>query len=109
MDIQGRAPLEERRTDHRGPSRSAESRGQVVPRPALLGLIGWHGTTWNPNEVVGETPTRYRIRALERTRLAGRDRWLEPGRTALVPKRAVRFLEQAEPGPAGGRGAELER
>jgi len=29
--------------------------------------------------------------ALERTRLAGRRGWLEPGRTALVPKHAVRF------------------
>jgi len=71
--------------------------------------VGWHGVDRQRVEVVGETPRRYRIRALERTRLAGQERWLDPGRTALVPKRAVRFLE-AEPGPAGGRrGAGLER
>ncbi len=63
------------------------------PRPARLGLVGWYGVTWDPIEVVGETPTRWRIRAIERTWLAGRCRWLEAGETTLVPKHAVRFRE----------------
>ncbi|MBL8605196.1 MAG: hypothetical protein JNK72_24915 [Myxococcales bacterium] len=42
--------------------------------------------------IVGETPKRYRIRALTRTRLGGRDRWLEAGEEALVPRAAVRQL-----------------
>ncbi|HZV49965.1 MAG TPA: hypothetical protein VFD49_09395 [Candidatus Dormibacteraeota bacterium] len=65
------------------------------PRPARLGLVGWHGITWDPIEVVGETPARYRVRALELTRLAGYHRWLEAGQTALVPKCAAR-LQEAE-------------
>ena len=41
-------------------------------------------------EIVGETATRFRIRAINRTRLAGRGRTLEVGQIALVPKTAVR-------------------
>ena len=55
-----------------------------------LGLQGWHGLTWTPCMVIGETPKRYRIQAIERMRLAGRCRWLEKGHTALVLKHAIR-------------------
>ena len=48
--------------------------------------------TEQPIVVVGETPKKYRIRADQRTRLAGRSRWLEPGQTTLVPRTAVRIL-----------------
>lgn len=54
-----------------------------------LWLNGWHGLTGQEVEVLGETPKRIRIRALEETRLAGRNRVLYPGETALVPKYAV--------------------
>jgi hypothetical protein len=56
----------------------------------LLILQGWAGRRETRVEIVGETPTRYRIRAITRTRRAGRSRWLEPGAVALVPKSAVR-------------------
>jgi hypothetical protein len=42
--------------------------------------------------VIGETPKRYRIKAVMRTRMPGRYRWLEAGETALVPKRALSFI-----------------
>jgi len=44
--------------------------------------------------VIGETLTRFRIQAIERTRLAGRSRYLEPGDTLLVPKYAIRLLRE---------------
>lgn len=62
---------------------------------AWIQLDGWVGRTQARVEIVGETPYRYRIRAVTRTRLAGRQRWLNVGETALVPKHAVR-MKQAE-------------
>ena len=64
-------------------------------RPAKLHLDGWCGRTKQDVIVVGETPKRYRIRpAGDRSvRLAGRSRSLRPGDTALVPKRAITFVE----------------
>jgi hypothetical protein len=55
----------------------------------LLVLEGWAGRTKTPVEIIGMTPKRYRIRAVMRTRLGGRHRWLDPGDTALVPRHAV--------------------
>jgi hypothetical protein len=63
----------------------------MIARPAQLLLTGWHGVSRHPVEVIGETPKRYRIRAEKLTRLAGRHRYLEPGKTALVPKAAIKF------------------
>lgn len=60
-------------------------------RIGYLGLDGWAGRREHKVEVIGETPKRYRIRAIERTKLAGRCRWLYAGETALVPKYAIRF------------------
>lgn len=40
--------------------------------------------------IVGETPKRFRIKAITRTRLPGRGRYLEIGTEALVPRTAVR-------------------
>ena len=57
----------------------------------ILKLDGWAGTTLQPIIVVAETPKRYRIRAEQETRLAGRCRYLRPGETVLVPKDAVRL------------------
>ena len=55
-----------------------------------LAVDGWWGRSLTRVEVVGQTKKRLRIRAIERTRMAGRDRWLESGETALVPTYAVR-------------------
>lgn len=58
-------------------------------RLAWLHVAGGHGATRCAVVVVGETPTRYRVRADgARVRLARR--WLEPGDPpALVPKAVV--------------------
>ena len=53
----------------------------------LNGLSGYHET---PVLVVSETPKQYRIVAIERMRLAGRIRWLNPGRRVLVPRYAIK-------------------
>lgn len=61
------------------------------PRQAYIQLDGWGGRTETAVLVIGETPKRYRIKAVMRTKLAGRDRYLNAGDTTLVPKRAVTF------------------
>ena len=58
---------------------------------ATLHLDGWAGRTKTSVLVIGETPKRYRITTGTPIRLAGRDRWLQPNRVALVPKHAVTF------------------
>ena len=64
---------------------------------AELGLNGWHGLIWKEVKIVGETPKRYRIEALtDRTKLAGRSRFINKGETALVPKHALRPIEQEQ-------------
>jgi hypothetical protein len=55
-----------------------------------LQLDGWHGRSQQRIEIIGQTPKRVRIRAITKTRLAGRRRSLMPGETTLVPKYAVR-------------------
>lgn len=69
----------------------------MTPIHSYLVLQGWHGTTTTPVLTVGITPKRFRIRAVQRTRLAGRNRWLEPGQEALVSKSAVRHGEWSKP------------
>lgn len=67
-----------------------------APRRAVIVTQGWEGRQEQPVLVVGETPTRYRVTpAMGSVKLAGRNRWLQWGETALVPKRAVRFTEIA--------------
>jgi hypothetical protein len=64
-------------------------------RPAMIVLDGWAGLFEQRGAtVVGETRTRYRIRAdrPEGLRLAGRNRYLAQGKTALIPKHAVILL-----------------
>ena len=56
-----------------------------------LQLDGWAGRTQQEVEVIGETPKKVRIRAIRRTRLAGRCCYLNVGETTLVPKHAVRM------------------
>lgn len=64
-------------------------------RLGYLCLNSWTGRTETLVRVRGETPKRYRIEAITRTKLAGRDRWLEPNASTLVPKHAIRFQEQS--------------
>ena len=63
---------------------------QIPPLPAMLMITGWHGSTVSRVLIVGETPKRYTIRALARTKLAGRGRWISRGEEAMVPRSAVR-------------------
>ena len=49
------------------------------PWRGLLCLHGMSDYQETPVLVVGETPKPYRIEAIERMRLAGRMRWLNPG------------------------------
>ena len=65
----------------------------VTPVYSYLVISGWHGSTAQMVVTVGITPKRFRVRAITRTRLTGRNRWLEPGDIALVPKSAVRHGE----------------
>ena len=58
---------------------------------AFIQLDGWSGRSESRVLIIGETPKRYRIQAITRTKLAGRDRYLNAGETTLVPKRAVSF------------------
>lgn len=69
----------------------------MTPVTSFLVIRGWHGTTGTKVLTVGITPKRFRIRAITLTRLAGRNRWLEPGEEALVPKSAVRHGEWSKP------------
>lgn len=62
------------------------------PRRAEVRVTGWHATTWKEVEVIGETRTRYRIRAIKLTALPRKV--LMPGETALVPKRALNFPKE---------------
>lgn len=65
---------------------------------AKLGYLytnSYAGTLKAQVEIIGETPKRYRIRALSRTRLAGKCRWIYRGETALVPKDAVQITPGA--------------
>lgn len=58
---------------------------------AYLCTDGWAGRNEQAVLVVGETPKKYRIKAVMRTRMPGRCRWLSAGELALVPKHAIRM------------------
>lgn len=69
---------------------------------AELVLDGWAGRTATTVEVVRSTPKRSLIRALTRTALGGRHRWIEADVVAVVPNTALRNLRAVEklPSPA---------
>lgn len=69
----------------------------MTPIYSFLVINGWHGSSATQVLTVGITPKRFRIRAITRTRLAGRGRYLEPGEEALVPKSAVRHGSWSTP------------
>lgn len=74
----------------------------MTPVYSYLTITGWHGSTSTLVMTVGMTPKRFRIRAITRTRLAGRNRWLDPGEEALVPKSAVRHGSWSKVADIGG-------
>lgn len=64
-----------------------------MTRTGRLCVDSWAGRSETVVEVLEETRDRYRIRAIEATRLAGRWRTLQPGETVLVPKYAITNIE----------------
>lgn len=62
------------------------------PKRGQLFTRGWAGLSSTVVLVIGETPKKYRIRAIMETKLAGRNRWLKPAETTLVPKSAIDFI-----------------
>ena len=74
-------------------------------RYGVLHLDGYSGRSSTRVEIIGETPKRYRVRAITQTSTAGRLVYLEPGQVALVPKRAI-SLEQISPDSHTARGVE---
>jgi hypothetical protein len=66
---------------------------RVEPPPVegMLVIVGWHGATSYRVAVVGMTPKRFRICALQRVQLPTPGRVLQVGEFALVPKTAVRI------------------
>ena len=55
-------------------------------------LQSWAGYTEHPVEIVGETRTRSRVRALESFKLPRR--WIHKDEVDLVSKHAVRIVEE---------------
>jgi len=68
------------------------------PREAFVYVRGWEGTHSAVVLVVGETPTRYRLRNhTDRSiRIAGRSRWLAPDEETSAPKSAVVFVSRLD-------------
>lgn len=60
------------------------------PWEGFLQFDGWAGRWQSPVRIVGETSAKYRITSDKPVRLAGKNRWLSVGESALVPKHAVR-------------------
>ena len=63
-------------------------------RKAVVCIDSWAGRQEKPCRVVGETPKRYRIEVDVPTTLPPRFSTLFPGKTKLVPKRAVKFVDK---------------
>ena len=61
-------------------------------RAGVVALDGWAGRTEVPVTVVGETPTRYRVRRGAAATLPGYRRRVT-GDVVLVPRAAVRITE----------------
>jgi hypothetical protein len=55
-------------------------------------LQSWAGYSEHPVEIIGETRTKYRVRALESFKLPGR--WIHKDGVDLVPKPAVKIVEE---------------
>jgi len=62
---------------------------QAKERMGYLHTESWCGRVSTPIMIVGVTAKKTRIRAISRTKLGGRNRWLEEGETTTVPTSAV--------------------
>jgi hypothetical protein len=69
----------------------------MTPRYGYLLVADVVAITRQKVEIVAEFTTRYRIRALDRTKIAHGEPWLKAGGEALVPKAAI---EPIEPEPS---------
>lgn len=69
------------------------------PWPGWLHLDGYGGRTVQAIVVMGETPKKYRVTPAGDSllRLGGRRRFIAPGETALVPRRAVTARREETP------------
>lgn len=65
----------------------------------IITVDGWAGRTRTAVEVLGLTKSgkKYRIRAIVRTKLGGRDRWLEPGQETTINRSVVTDIREAKP------------
>lgn len=68
-----------------------QEQAALVSKRAFLVMESYAGRSRTLVDVIWTGPKRARIRAVTRMRLAGRDRWLDEGETALVPKAALRY------------------
>jgi hypothetical protein len=58
----------------------------------MVCLQSWAGYSEHPVEIIGETRTKYRVRALESFKLPGR--WIHKDGVDLVPKHALKIVEE---------------
>lgn len=70
-------------------------------RVGRLTVIAPYDVSRSTVRIVGEFLKWYRIEAIDRTRLTGRERYLAPGKRAWVPKRAIRHIRVVDDGIAG--------
>lgn len=69
--------------------------GTAIERAARLGLQSYAGLLWYPVTILGETPTKYRVRFDEPVTLPKR-RHQAAGTVGVVPKHAVRLREESD-------------
>lgn len=67
----------------------------------VVAIETWAGRRTHPVQIVGDTKTRYRIKALASMMLPGK-RFVREGEIVLVPKHAVREGKPSECGPYDG-------
>jgi hypothetical protein len=80
-------------TDRQAEGEASPPEGSPAPlRRAVLVTQSYAGRAEWPCIITGEVSHCFRIRVLQRTKLAGRNRWIAEGGFALVPKTAVRVL-----------------
>ena len=61
----------------------------MANRYGFVLVQGWSGLHKTRVLIVGETPKKWRIRAINTLKLGGRNRWIDAGSEALVPKHCV--------------------
>ena len=67
---------------------------RTFPRKAWLCFNDWAGFHKTAIVLIGETPQKFRITSTVPIKLAGRNRFLSPYRSTLVPKGAVLEIDE---------------